>query len=98
MSIHSVYDNDDDYYLENKGIVFKAKWFVICMAWYHITLARPLFKWNDEGIARVISRTNNGYARVLSGQTNQTRFKTIPLFSFVNIFYLSMQTVTKNDV
>ena len=59
------------YQLENKGIVFKARWFVRL----DITRARPLFKWNFEGIARVISRKNNGHARVLSGRTNQTRFK-----------------------
>ena len=40
-----------------------------------ITRARPLFKWNDEGIARVIQRKNNGHARVLSVRTNQARFK-----------------------
>ena len=57
--------------LENKGIVFKARWFVR----FDITRARPLFKWNDEGLARVISRKNNGHARVLSGRTNQMRFK-----------------------
>ena len=39
-------------YLENKGIVFKARWFVRLDK----TRAWPLFKWNDEGIARVISR------------------------------------------
>ena len=40
-------------------------------AWFvrpDITRARPLFKWN-------ISRKNNGHARVLSGRTNQKRFK-----------------------
>ena len=57
--------------LENKGIVFKARWFVQI----DITQARPLFKWNDEGIARVISRKNNGLACVSSGHTNQTRIK-----------------------
>ena len=64
--------------LENKGIVFKARWFVRL----DITRAQPLFKWNDEGmIARVLTRTNNGYARVLSGRTNQTRFKNTYLYS-----------------
>ena len=43
--------------LENKGIVFKARWFVRP----DINTARPLFKWNDEGIARVVSRKNNGH-------------------------------------
>ena len=57
--------------LENKGIVFKARGFVRL----DIIQARPLFKWNDEGIARVISRKNDGHARVLSGRTNQTHFK-----------------------
>ena len=75
---------------EDKGIVFKARWFVRL----DITRARPLFKWN----ARVISRKNNGHARVLLGRTNQTRLKTIPLFSFLNIFDLNMLIVTKNDV
>ena len=59
------------FYLENKGIVFKARW----IERPDKTQARPLFKWNDEGIAQVISRRNNGHARVLSGRTNQTRFK-----------------------
>ena len=46
--------------IENKGIVFKARWFVRL----NITRARPFFKWNDEGIALVIPRQNNGHARV----------------------------------
>ena len=62
------------YKLENKGIVFKARWFVRPDK----TQARPLFKWNDEGIARVISCTNNGHARVLSGLTNHLALTTIP--------------------
>ena len=53
-----------NYYLENKGIVFKAKWFVR----RDITRERPFFKWNEEC-------RNNGHARVLSGRTSQTRFK-----------------------
>ena len=52
------------FYLENKGIVFKARWFERPDK----TQARPLFKWNNEGIAQVISRRNNDHARVLSGQ------------------------------
>ena len=32
-----------------------------------VCTARPLFKWNDEGIARVISRKNNGHVRVYIG-------------------------------
>ena len=36
----------DNLYLENKGIVFKARWFVRL----DITQAQPLLKWNDEGI------------------------------------------------
>ena len=63
------------YHLENKGIVFKARWFVRL----DITRARPLF--SD---ALVISRKNNGHARVLSGRTNQTRFQnnTFNIFLF----------------
>ena len=82
--------------LENKGIVLKARWFVRPDK----TRARPLFKWNDEGIARVISRNNNGHARVVSGPTNHLALKTIiiPLFSFLNIFDSNMQNVTQNDV
>ena len=45
--------------LENK-VVFKARWFVRP----DVTRAWPLSKWNDEGIARVISsRKKNGHAR-----------------------------------
>ena len=85
----------DTYKWENKGkLFFKAIWFVQPDK----TWARPLFKWNDEGIARVISRKNNDHARVLSGRTNQFVLKTIPLFSFLNIFDLNMQNVTQNDV
>ena len=40
--------------LENKGIIFKAR---RCVR-PDKTRARPLFKWNDEGIARFISRNN----------------------------------------
>ena len=40
-----------------------------------ITRARPLFKWNDEGIARVISRTNNGHVRGYIGPYKPPRFK-----------------------
>ena len=65
------------HYLKNKGIVFKARWFVRL----DITRERPLLKWNDEGIARVISRKHNYYARVLSSRTNQTRFKKQYLYS-----------------
>ena len=57
--------------LENKGIVFKARWFVRL----DITRARPLFKWNDEGIARVIPRKNNGHVRVYIGPYKPSRFK-----------------------
>ena len=57
-------------YLENKGFVFKARWYKLVRL--DITQARPLFKWIDEGIALVISRQNNGHAHVLSGRTNNT--------------------------
>ena len=59
------------FYLENKGIVFKARWFVRP----DINTARPLFKWNDAGIARVISRKNNGHVRVYIGPYKPLRFK-----------------------
>ena len=75
------------FYLENKGIVLKRDGLYGLI----LTRARPLFKWN----ARVISCKNNGHARVLLGRTNQTRLKTIPLFSFLNIFDLNMQNMTK---
>ena len=81
-------------HLENKGIVFKARWFVRPDK----TRARPLLKWNDEGIARVISRKNNDHTRVLSARTNHLALKTIPLFSFLNIFDFNTQNVTKNNV
>ena len=50
------------------------------------TRARPLFKWNDEGIARVISCKNKGHVHVISGRTNHLALKTIPLSSFLNTF------------
>ena len=53
------------------GIVFKARWFVRL----DITRARPLFKWNDEGIARVISRKHNGHVGVYIGPYKPPRFK-----------------------
>ena len=34
-----------------------------------------LFKWNDKGIARVISRKNNGHVHVYIGPYKPSRFK-----------------------
>ena len=82
------------YELENKGMVFKARWFV----WLDITRARPLFKWNNEGIARVISRKIMVIPIFYQAVQTRHTLKTIPLFSFLNIFDLNMQNVTKNDV
>ena len=41
---------------------------------------------------------NDGRARVISSRTNQTPFKNNTLFSFLNIYDLNVQNVTKNDV
>ena len=70
-------------HLENKGIVFKARWLVRL----DITRARPSFH------AKIM-------VMPVFYQAIQTRraLKTIPLFSFLNIFDLNMQNVTKNDV
>ena len=40
-----------------------------------INRVRPFFKWNDEGIARVIPRKNNGHPVFMSGRINQASFK-----------------------
>ena len=47
---------------ENKGIAFKAR-LAYTTRYEHGRAARTLFKWNDndEGIARVIPRKNNGH-------------------------------------
>ena len=42
--------------------------------------------WNDEDIAQVISRKNNGHVRVYIGPYKPSRFKTIPLLSFLKHF------------
>ena len=48
-----------------------------------VRLARPLFKWNDEGIVRVIPRKKNGHPVFISGRTNhQASFKNN---TFINI-------------
>ena len=81
---HNTRNKSPFQHLENKCIVFKAQWF----ARPGITRARPLFKLNDEGIARVIPRTNNGHIRVYSG-TNHRALKTntfILIHSFLNIY------------
>ena len=65
-------------YLENKGIVLKARWFV------RLTRARPFH-------AKIMVMPVF-YQAV---QTIRRALKTIPLFSFLNIFDLNMQNVTK---
>ena len=59
------------YYLENKGIVYKAR--LVCTVWYKDGRDNYV-KWNDEGIARVIP-LKTGHARVVSGSKNQARIK-----------------------
>ena len=51
-------------------------------AWYkHVR--DHCFKWNDEDIARVIPRKNNGHAHVLLGRTKKARIKNN---TFIRIF------------
>ena len=69
--------------LENKGSVFKARWFVRPDK----TRARPSFH------AQIMVMPVFYQAVVQSRRA----LKTIPLFSFLNIFDLNMQ-ITKNDV
>ena len=60
---HQVYQYTyrDWFYLDNKGIAFKAR--LVCAAWY------------KHGRDHYLSGKNNGHARVLSGRTNQARIK-----------------------
>ena len=57
---------------ENKGIVFKVRWFVRPNINTDVTI---IFVWNDEGIIPLNLRM------FISGRTNLHALKTIPLFS-----------------
>ena len=54
------------FYLENKGIVFKARWF----ARPDINTGRPLFKWNVEGIAESFHAKIMVMSVFISGRTD----------------------------
>ena len=53
---------------DNKGIVFKARWFVRPDINTDVTI---IFAWNDEGIFHL----NNGRARVYIGPYKPSHFK-----------------------
>ena len=48
---------------------------ILKRTWPDINTGATIFKWNDKGTAQVIPRNDNGHACVLSGLTNQARFK-----------------------